>query len=48
VLTESFVRNGMHIGGRLVHRRNGQFLVAFSRQRAIYNVQLTLTMLRQV
>lgn len=47
VLSDAFVRNGMHIGGRVVHRRNGQFLVAFSRQRAMFNVQLTLVMLRQ-
>ena len=47
VLSESFVRNGMHIGGRVLHRRNGQFLVAMQHQRAVFNVQLTLAMLRQ-
>ena len=45
VLTDTFVRNGMHIGGRVVHRNNGQFLVAFQHQRALFNVQLVFALI---
>ena len=42
ILTETLTKNAVHIGGRMVHRRNGQYLVAFNKTRAIYNVNLTV------
>ena len=46
IMTETFTRNAAHIAGRIVHRRNGQFIIGYNHRRAIFNVNLTLTALR--